>query len=123
MNKLGLINNFADSVVGDYLTDYKYIGVGDSDTAHDKTQEGLQGSEQYFREVESPYPLLDAGSNNKISFQIVVPAEDAQFEWNEIVISETDDNSGAINRFVTSFPEKDNTEWTLEVTLTIEVGD
>src|SRR6266404_8532409 len=97
------------------------IGVGNSTTAAVATQTDLQAAagaaNQQYNGMNSSYPSV---SGQTISFQSDFATSVANFAWQEWTI----DNGAAahlnLNRKVTSYGTKPNTEtWTLTATLTL----
>lgn len=116
---MGLLDDFMTQVTSFMENQpYDYIGIGDDNTSYDSTQTGLLGANTHYEQMESGYPTV---SSNSITGLIKVAPADAQFYWNEIVIC-TGTPGDVANRVVIPFGEKGNTEWELEITLTLVVA-
>lgn len=95
-----------------------YIGVGDGTAAEAATQTGLQGTNKYYKLVDSGYPQIVGTS---IKFRATFGPDEANFSWNEWTVANgSSDATVNLNRKVQSLGTKvSGTTWTLEVTLTI----
>jgi len=85
-----------------------YIGVGDSSTAADATQTGLQtaGANHYHRAMDAGYPTV---TNQTITFRSTFATGDANFDWNEItVVNAATDAGDNLNRKVQVMGTKTN---------------
>ena len=97
-----------------------YIGVGDSATAADATQTGLQAAtNKVYKAMDASYPTY--GSSQKTTWRSTFGSGDANFAWNEITVANgNSDASKNLNRKVQSMGTKAIlTTWvaTLEITL------
>jgi hypothetical protein len=92
------------------------LGVGESTTAADATQAGLQGSSKTFKAMESGYPQRSAQT---VTFRSVFGSTDANNAWQEFVV----DNSTAteaLNRKVSDQGTKASGQtWTLDLAITL----
>jgi hypothetical protein len=97
-----------------------YMGVGDSATAADATQTGLQAAvNKLYKAMDTSYPTY--GSSQKVTHRSTFGSGDANFVWNEITVANGgSDASKNLNRKVQSMGTKaSGTSWvaTQEVTL------
>jgi hypothetical protein len=97
-----------------------YIGVGDSATAADASQTGLQASSnKKYNAMDASYPTY--GSSQKVTHRSTFASGDANFVWNEITVANgNSDASKNLNRKVQSMGTKvSGTSWvaTHETTL------
>jgi hypothetical protein len=95
-----------------------YIGVGDGTTAADHTQTGLQGTNKYYKLVDSGYPTV---SGNTATFRATFGGTEANFAWNEWTVANgSSDTAVNLNRKVESLGTKPSgATWVLEVQLSI----
>lgn len=96
-----------------------YIGVGDSATAADATQTGLQAvTNKLYKAMEATYPSRLA---QKITFRSVFGSADANFAWNEFTAANgIDDTAINLNRKVSAQGTKASGQtWTLDLEITI----
>ena len=98
-----------------------YMGVGDSATAADATQTGLQAAtNKLYKAMDTSYPTY--GSSQKATWKSTFGSADANFVWNEITVSNTNADTGKnLNRKVQAMGTKaSGSTWvaTLEITLT-----
>jgi len=97
-----------------------YIGVGDSSTAFDATQTGLQATtNKLYKAMDTGYPTY--GSAQKATWRSTFGSADANFAWNEITVANgNSDAAKNLNRKVQAMGTKaSGTTWvaTLEITL------
>jgi hypothetical protein len=97
-----------------------YIGVGDSATAADATQTGLQAAtNKLYKAMDTSYPTY--GSSQKVTHRSTFGSSDANFAWNEITVANgNSDSAKNLNRKVQSMGTKaSGTTWvaTQEITL------
>ena len=101
-----------------YNSTNAYIGVGDSTTAENESQTGLQGTNKYYKGMTSGYPKgpADAG-DKKAVFRSVFGANEANFAWNEVTVANgNSDAAKNMLRIVASKGTKSSgEEWTAEV--------
>ena len=71
-----------------------YLGVGDDNTAASATQTGLQGSNKYYKNVDSGYPTF--GTSQKATWVATFDGSGANFAWQEFTIANGNSDS-AIN--------------------------
>lgn len=100
--------------------DHAYIGAGDSATAADATQTGLQAStNKLYKAMDTSYPTY--GSAQKVTHRSTFGVGDANFAWNEITVANGgSDASKNLNRKVQSMGTKaSGTSWvaTQDITL------
>ena len=96
------------------------IGVGDSATAADATQTGLQATtNKLYKAMDASYPTY--GSLQKVTHRSTFGSGDANFPWNEITVANgNSDAAKNLNRKVQAMGTKaSGTSWvaTLEITL------
>ena len=97
-----------------------YIGVGDSNTAADAAQTGLQAAtNKLYKAMDGGYPTY--GSSQKATWKSTFGSADANWTWNEITVANgNSDAAKNLNRKVQSMGTKaSGTTWvaTLEITL------
>lgn len=97
-----------------------YIGVGDSSTAADATQTGLQATtNKLYKAMDTGYPTY--GTAQKATWRSTFGSADANFAWNEVTVANgNSDAAKNLNRKVQSMGTKaSGTTWvaTLEITL------
>jgi len=95
-----------------------YIGVGDGDQEANASQTGLQGTNKYYKRVDSGYPTV---SGNKITFRATFGSDEANFSWKEWTVANgASDNAVNINRKVKYLGDKESgSTWVLMVELSI----
>jgi len=101
-----------------YFGSNSCIGVGDGTTAADPSQTGLQGSNKYYKQVDSGYPQI---SGTSVIFQATFGSNEANFAWNEWTVANgCGDNYVNLNRKQESLGTKaSGATWILQVQLTI----
>lgn len=114
---MGLLNVWIEWIL-DNMDSFDEVLIGDGTDEYDEDQTGLQGSESYSITMEDGYPELEGRT---LSGLIIVPASDAQFDWEEIIIRDPDADVAFI-REVIPFGTKGDVEWELEFDATVEVG-
>ena len=85
-----------------------YIGVGDSSTAADATQTGLQaaGANHYHQAMDAGYPTV---TNQTITFRSTFATGNANFAWEEItVVNAATDAGDNLNRKTQAMGTKTN---------------
>jgi len=95
------------------------IGVGDSATAEDETQTGLQAAtNKLWKAMVATYPLH--GVDKKCTFRSVFVNGEAEFAWNEVTIVNASNDSGEnLLRIVSAKGTKPSgEEWTAEIECT-----
>jgi hypothetical protein len=94
------------------------IGVGDGTATESADQTGLQGTNKYFKGMDSGYPVY--GSAQKATWRATFGTDEANFAWNEItVVNGPDDTYVNLNRKVQAMGTKaSGSVWiaTLEIT-------
>ena len=95
-----------------------HIGVGDGNVAEDPSQTGLQGTNKYYKKVDSTYPVIN---NNKITFRATFGGDEANFHWYEWTVANgPGDDYVNLNRKCEDLGVKSQgSTWVLEVTLSI----
>lgn len=112
------INEIWKLVIGSssnhFDSSHAQIGVGDSNTSASASQTGLQGSNTYYKGMDSGYPSI---SGTKVTFQATFGSTEANFHWQEWCVHHS--SSGIdINRKVQDMGVKSSgSTWTLQVTL------
>lgn len=93
------------------------LGVGDSNTAEDASQTGLQGTNKAYKAMDSGYPTRD-GQTAK--WRATFNGDEANFSWQEFtVVNASDDTGKNLNRKVADKGTKSSGEtWTLELQIT-----
>jgi hypothetical protein len=70
-----------------------YLGVGDSATAADATQTGLQAAANYlYKAMEAGFPTY--GTAQKATWKSSFGSAEANFAWNEFTVCNTGANTG-----------------------------
>ena len=95
-----------------------YIGVGDGTTPEDPSQTGLQGTNKYYKLVDSGYPQV---SGNAVKFRATFGSNEANFSWKEWTVANGNSDAAVnLNRKVQDMGTKaSGTTWTIEVQLQI----
>ncbi len=103
-----------------YNASNSYVGVGDGTTAEAATQTGLQGTNKYFKIVDSGYPQV---SNQTAIWQATFSGTEANFAWNEggVANGNNPPTTGVLlNRKVASMGTKASGQvWVLQVRITL----
>jgi len=94
-----------------------YLGVGDSSTAEDASQTGLQGTNKTFKGMDDGYP---SRSGQTLEWRATFESGDANHDWKEFtVVNASDDNGTNLNRKVADKGTKSSGEtWTLSLQIT-----
>jgi len=88
------------------------IGVGDSNTAADATQTGLQAAtNKLYKAMDASYPTY--GSSQKVTHRSTFGSAEANFTWNEITVANgNSDAAKNLNRKVQAMGTKaSGTSW------------
>jgi len=95
-----------------------HVGVGDGTAIADPSQTGLQGSNKYYKLVDSGYPIV---SGNTVRFRATFGPDEANFEWKEWTVANgSSDAAVNLNRKVQDMGRKaPGSTWTIEVQLQI----
>jgi len=93
------------------------LGVGDSNTAADPAQTGLQGTNKTFKTMDSGYPQR---SNQTAEWRATFGSAEGNHSWQEFtVVNAADDTGDNLNRKVENKGTKASGEtWTLSVKIT-----
>jgi len=92
------------------------VGVGDSNSAEDPAQTGLQGGNQLYKNMDATYPTY--GSARQAVFRGTFVEAEANWHWQEWTVDNGAVAGININRKVQDLGTKPNTEiWRLTVTL------
>ena len=97
-----------------------HIGVGDSDAAEVATQTGLQATtNKLYKAMDSTFPQV---SGQTVNFRATFGANDANYNWREFSISNSNSDAGKnLNRKVSNQGTKVQSQvW--EVTLSITLS-
>lgn len=94
-----------------------YLGVGESTTAADAAQTGLQGSSKTYKAMESSYPSI---SGQTVTFRSVFGSDDANNAWQEFTVANgNSDTADNLNRKVSDQGTKASGQtWTLDLAIT-----
>ncbi len=95
-----------------------YIGVGDSTTAAEATQTGLQAAvNKLWKGMETGYPT---NASQKVTFRAVFDSAEANYAWQEFTVSNASDDTGDnLNRKVEDEGTKTvGQTWTVDVEIT-----
>jgi len=112
---LNLLTGAAETAFNNANT---YIGVGDSNTAENATQTGLQAaSNKLWKAMETSYPSI---TSQTVTFRSVYGSTDANWAWNEFTVTTSNDDSGDnLNRKVSAQGTKASGQtWTVDVAIT-----
>lgn len=95
-----------------------YIGVGDGTTAPSVSQTGLQGTNIYYKQVDSGYPQI---VGTTLVFRATFGPDEANFSWQEWSVANGNSNAAVnLNRKVENLGTKSSgSTWGLEVQLTL----
>lgn len=103
-----------------YNSTNSYLGVGDGTTAASASQTGLQGSNRYFKGMDSGYPSV---SGTTCTWQATFGGTEANFAWNEAGVangSNPPTTGVLLNRLVQSMGTKQSGQtWTLRLSITL----
>jgi hypothetical protein len=69
----------------EYDNTHAYIGVGDSATAAQATDTGLNGTNKTFKAMDTSYPTY--GSSQYATWRSTFGSGDANYAWNEICVA------------------------------------
>jgi len=94
------------------------LGVGDGTTTESATQTGLQGTNKFYKGVDSGYPQV---SGTSFIVRSTFANTEANFTWNEWTVANgCSDSFINLNRKVESLGTKQSgSTWVLQVSLTI----
>lgn len=95
------------------------IYVGSSSTPENAAQTGIQatGDNRAFASLDSGYPVVD---NRTITYRATFGESAANFQWNEVAITNGDGASSvSMNRKVSQMGTKVNGVWTVQVTISV----
>ncbi len=111
-----------DLLIGGSATPYSnanaYIGVGDSNTAENATQTGLQAAtNKLWKAMEATYPT---NASQKVTFRSVFGSAEANYAWNEFTVTNASDDTGDnLNRKVSAQGTKTAGQtWTVDLEIT-----
>jgi len=92
------------------------IGVGDGTDPEDPTQTGLTGTNKYYKQVDSGYPVIQG---NSIIYRATFGSTEANFAWNEWTVANgCSDDAINLNRKQEALGTKSSGQtWILEVEL------
>ena len=104
-----------------------YIGVGDSTTAVAATQQDLQASTNFHREIVDAaptYTVWTSGASSTthatVAFVATFETGDANFAWNEVGIFNASTAGTMLNRKVSNMGTKTSADsWVLTCTITL----
>lgn len=91
-----------------------YLGVGDSTTASDVTQTGLQATtNKFYKAMDATYPIY--GTSQKATWRSTFGTTEANFDWNEFTLANGNSDSAInLNRKVVQQGTKQNDQiWEL----------
>lgn len=89
-----------------------HIGVGDGTTPAARDQTGLQGTNKYYKGMDTNFPVVeeDTGvspSTYRAVFQATFGADEANFAWNEVTVANGNSDAAVnLNRLVTTLGTK-----------------
>lgn len=119
----GGINALLTLVAGTGATKFDsgnaYIGVGDSATAADPTQTGLQAAtNKLYKPMQAGYPTY--GTLQLTTWQAIFGTTDANWAWNEYIVANSSGGTVALNRKVQSLGTKTNSfSWVITLVITL----
>lgn len=103
-----------------------HIGVGDGTAPASRDQTGLQGTNKYYKGMDSGYPIVEedtsvSPSTYRAVFQSTFGSGEANFSWNELTVANgNSDTSINWNRLVGTFGTKPSgTTWSVRLLLSI----
>jgi len=101
-----------------YFGSNSCLGVGDGTAAEAATQTGLQGTNKYYKQVDSGYPQI---SGTSVVFQATFGSTEANFNWFEWTVANgCGDTYVNLNRkYAVMGTKQSGATWILQVTLTI----
>jgi hypothetical protein len=93
------------------------LGVGNSNTAENATQTGLQGASKTFKTMDTSYP---SRTNQTAEWRATFGSSDANYSWQEFtVVNASDDTGKNLNRKVADKGTKSSGEtWVLSLQIT-----
>lgn len=97
-----------------------YIGVGDSTTAEDAAQTGLQAStNKLYKGMNSGYPTY--GTDQKATWKATFGSSEANFDWNEFTVANGNSDSAVnLNRKVSAQGTKTSGQtWEISLSITL----
>lgn len=97
-----------------------YLGVGDSSTAENAAQTGLQAaSNKTYKPMNASYPTY--GTSQKVTFQADFGSADANYAWNEFTVANgNSDTAKNLNRKVSAQGTKTAGQtWRLTLDITL----
>jgi len=96
-----------------------HIGVGDGTVSADYSQTGLQGTNVYYKGMDTGYPTY--GSDRKATFRSTFGGDEANYTWNEWTVANGNSNDAVnLNRKVESLGTKSSgSTWIMTVELSI----
>ena len=113
-----LLNLLGGIAATAYSNANAYIGVGDSVTAAAATQVNLQAAvNKAYKTMDATYPQV---SNQTITFKATFTGADANYAWQEFVVSNGSSGTVALNRKVESHGTKASGDtWVVTLAITI----
>jgi hypothetical protein len=117
------INYIWTAICGGSFTPFNsanaYLGVGDGTTPESYTQTGLQGTNKFYKGMDTGYPTY--GSDRKATFRATFGGTEANFTWNEWTVANGNSDAAInMNRKVESLGTKsEGSTWILTVELII----
>lgn len=98
---------------------HAYLGVGDGTASESYDQTGLQGTNKYYKGMDTGYPTY--GSARKATFRATFGGDEANFAWNEWTVANGNSDAAInLNRKVESLGTKSSgSTWILTVELII----
>ncbi|MCU7845300.1 MAG: hypothetical protein KZQ93_15835 [Candidatus Thiodiazotropha sp. (ex Monitilora ramsayi)] len=97
-----------------------YLGVGDSSTAEDAAQTGLQAAtNKLYKGMEASYPQRTGG---QITWRAVFADAEANWAWNEVSLANGATGDAAVNlnrRVPGNLGTKASGSWTLDLQITL----
>lgn len=96
------------------------LGVGNGTTAFAASQVDLQGTTKIRKGMDGGYPSVSPPS---VTFRSTFDTDEANFDWNEWGLFNAATGGVMLSRAVESNGTKQNNQtWTLQVTITFELG-
>jgi hypothetical protein len=110
---LGLLTGAAETA---YDNAGARLGVGDSSTAEDASQTGLQGANTLYKAMDTGYPSV---SGQTVTFRSVFDGTEANWDWNEFGVDNGASAGKNLNRKVSAQGTKASGQtWTLKLDIT-----
>ncbi|MEM2281662.1 MAG: hypothetical protein QXZ68_06725 [Candidatus Bathyarchaeia archaeon] len=94
-----------------------HIGVGDGTAAASRDQTGLQGTNKYYKGMDSGFPVVEedtsvSPSTYRVVFQSTFGGDEANFAWQEMTVANGNSDAAVnLNRLVQNMGTKSSGTW------------